>query len=489
MRALPVAAALSAIVLNTACRTPGAAVGEEGSYLRDDEAEGPAQDAGPVSSTTAAPFASGTAPGLKWEVRFNFPACDHEGQPKGAYCLLEDYKPAAIKSGIEGKLNDWLSDPKIKSAKLAYFSFSNKNMKNALCAAAERGVKVDIYLHRQNIPTPVVQEMMACSPNLKVIPRGTEFGSGYLQHAKIFMLSESENPMPLADLTGDAVDAARASTTRFTSSSANMSSYGTALHLENWLFFEAETTDYLAQEQLCFFKAIDTMQLGDPTSERQSFVSINNTCRQAITAAPRSDIRFMAVPHGNATPVPYAAMQEILSGAQQSIKVAIHRLTTGGIAKKLAQKAQQGVDVNVLFDDDTFRVGQCDGGAAMDVAAFDTQSLRTIRAGGGKIGLVGTNGALPHLHHNKFIIVDDKILFQGAGNFTSTSLNAFDLGNIEHFYVITVPDIVAAYVKGWDYLRSIALNPENHEVGAHKEKLLVQPAGGGMLSFDDSSCN
>jgi hypothetical protein len=468
-----------------ACRTPGTqSFEDDGSYVRDTEAEGPTP-AVALESTTSAPFASGEVTGLQWEVRFNFPPCEHEGQPKGAYCTIDDYKPAIQKNGVEARLMDWLEDPKTKSVKLAYFSFSNKNIKKALCVAAERGVKIDLYLHRQNVPT--VQDLSTCSPNLKVHARGTEFGSGYLQHAKIFLASELDAPKPLADMTEDEAQAVRGTKTRFTSSSANMSSYGTALHFENWLFFTAETGDYLAQDQLCFFKAMETMEIGTGVDERASFAKINSECRQQITATPRTDVRFMAVPHGNLTPKPFDAMKQMISGAQQSVKVAIHRLTMGGIAKSLAQKAQQGRDVKVLFDDDTFRAGQCNGGAAMDVGAYDTQSMRTIRDGGGKIGLVATNGALPHLHHNKFIIVDDKILFQGAGNFTSTSLNAYDLGNMEHFYVITAPEIVAAYGKAWDYLNSISLLPSEHEVGGHKEKGFAQGSNG-MLGFDDSGC-
>jgi phosphatidylserine/phosphatidylglycerophosphate/cardiolipin synthase-like enzyme len=86
-----------------------------------------------------------------------------------------------------------------------------------------------------------------------------------------------------------------------------------------------------------------------------------------------------------------------------------------------------------------------------------------------------------HLFHNKFIVIDDKVVFNGAGNFTSASLNTFGLGNMEQFYIIKIPELVQAYSKGWDTLHFRSTKATNHPVGSQPEKGIK--CNGGLCDF------
>lgn len=435
------------------------------------------------------PFAKGDANGLKWEARFNFPPCDHPGKKKGVWCMASDQKAAAEQSGVEAELTAWANDPKIKSVTLAYFSFSDQPVIKMLCEAANnRGLKVTVYLHKQNISTPGAQKLATCSPeHISVIARGTEFGTGYLQHAKIFLASEFLDPLPLHLMPEEERAAAAETTTRFTSSSANMSSYGTSLHLDNWLFFASKTNEYLAQENLCFFYAVKNMILGDGNTERKDFAQKNNECIKGIQIPMREDIVFYPVPHANITRAIYPAIKAAMDAAQSQIKVVIHRLTTAKIYAPLVQAKGRGVDVKVINDDDTLRSGKCNGGPQLDQSGQDVQANRLLTAAGVPVTYLETNGEISQLAHNKFMVIDEKILLQGAGNFTATSLNSGGMGNMEHFYLITTPEIVQAYSKAWDYLRSVSTAQAEHEVGANEDVKLVPGQFG--LEIDPSSCH
>lgn len=444
------------ILSQAACRTTS----EEGSSTVLD------------ASTISPPFASGEVTDLKWAIRFNFPDCNHPGQKPGAWCESTDATVSAKKSGIEDHLELWVNDPKVKSIKMAYFSFSNKNTVRMLCkAATDRGLKAVLYIHGQSI-VDNVNTLKNCSPqNIQVIERGTIFGTqdGYLQHAKIFLASELENMKPQSDLTGQEATDAQASTVRVASSSANMSSYGTSLHFENWMFFDAAANTQLAQQNLCFFKGIEEMQNND----RNSYAAIYKDCREKIQAPVNNDIVFYPNPHGGINPEPYKDMIDLVKNAQQSIKIGIHRFTSTGLFEALAEKAAT-IPVSIIMDDDTLRTGVKNGGAALDVGANDVQAYRAVRNGGAKVTFMETNADTnKHLFHNKFMVVDEKILFAGAGNFTTTSLNAFGNGNFEQFYIIRIPAMVKAYSDAWERLHLLTTPADQHAVGLNQERDLT----------------
>lgn len=452
-----------------------------------------------VRSTTepsiSPPFATGEFSGINWQVRFNLPDCKHTGHPSGAWCAPDDRESAAIKSGIEAQLMQWIKNPKTKSITMAYFSFSNSRIKAALCEAANtRGVNIRLYLHNQNMST--VEDLQTCAPeNLKVIARGTEFGFGYLQHAKMFFVSEYSTPAPLSLMTDAAEKAALSKTgVHFISSSANLSTYGTSLHFENWIMFTTSYDNRLAQENLCYLHALENSSTGQGGDERLKFATVNKQCLDNISAPAIPAVRFVPVPHGDLTEQPADTLAKIIKNARSSIKVGIHRLTASTISSLLAEKNRTGVTVKINYDDDTFVSGKCrpvtltsDGEEDKKFEADDVYSMRLLKKSGVDVAFVETNNEIKHFHHNKFLIADDKVLFQGAGNFTSTSLNQYKTGNMEYFYVFTDPKLVQAYVNAWDKIRSVATPWDKHPMANIKDIPLIEKPHG-RRTLDRSKC-
>lgn len=444
--------------------------------------------------------ASGMASdGLKWQVYFNFPACDHsqEGRRAGAWCEPSDIGKSEKNNGVEAHLKSWISDLNTKSIYISFFSFSNKNIAAALCAetSARPDLKVTIFLdkgegqvgalantidvldaemsdpqHRRYIPG----YKTGCGDRLK--PRETARGSGgfggagnFLQHAKIFMaLDQKELPESPSGLNAWIK---RSQKIRFTSSSANMSSYGTTLHFENWLFFETPADHYIGQQNLCTMMAF-RMAEAQGNKQREQFKSAYQDCEAQISSPPSKDIEYYIVPSAanNKGTGPESVLKTIISSAQQFVKMAIHRFTTGSIAYPLMSKSRQGVSVMVIQDDDTLRASVIDGGSAADVGGYDVRILRMNLDAGIDVTFMETNSeTTTHMFHNKFIVVDDRVVFQGAGNFTADAINAGGKdGNYEQFYVIQIPQLVKAYSRAWDYLRETSTSKENHPVGGHE---------------------
>jgi len=421
-------------------------------------------------------FASGSFEDISWEARFNFPTCDHsaDGRRAGAWCESTDQQVSIDNNGVEAELQSWISDERIKAMQLAYFSFSNATIAEALCsAAADRGLKVNLFIHNQSMDSPAVRRMQDCMPELvKVTPRGGTFGADgeFIQHAKIFLASEMSSPMPLADALADeslsAEDRRLAAEglVRFTSSSANMSGFGTSLHFENWLFFETNHANHTAQSNLCFMKA-----MADDNAAQ--FSRIYKDCRDEIAAPASEVVEFIGVPHGRINPRPFNAMLDMVRSATESIKVAVHRMTISRMMDEFVEKTEAGVNVQVVYDDDTLRGSVRDGGPILSMDPSDARSYWKLRDAGIEATFVETNaGSIKHLQHNKYLIVDDRVVFQGAGNFTSAALNVSSDGNFEQFYVLRDPGMVQAYVNAWAHLRTIATEREEHQVGNNPDR-------------------
>lgn len=413
------------------------------------------------------PFAKGQSEELKWEVRFNLPVCDHAGQKKGAWCTSKDGSASVEYSGIEDRLKSWINNEKVKSVYLAYFSFSNSSVRKALCSAAERrGLKVTVFLDESNMETPNVLKLRECSKNIQVIAKGQgPFGSkdAHLMHMKIFMASFTETIKPFREYEAREKSLYEELPLYFSSSSANMSSNGTGLHFENWLFFNSPLSSNLAQQNICVFSALLDK------NDRRTFAENFKSCSLKIEKAPRADIKFYAVPNFR-MPKPYNAMMDMIETAKKEILVGIHRLTTKNIYAPIAQKSKS-VKVRVIFDDDTLRAGVKDGGDYKGPGRHDVLAYRALRKNA-EISFMETQASedFTHMFHNKFLVTDREFLFQGAGNFTGAALNINRTGNYEQYYVIRTPEIVDAYVKGWMELRSRATLRSQHPVGHHPDR-------------------
>jgi hypothetical protein len=422
------------------------------------------------AQTTSEPFAKGNSQGLNWELRLNLPDCDHAGQKPGAFCTYKDMYKAARKSGVEDKLRDWMFDPEVKALFLAYFSFSNKTIRKRLCSASQkRQLPITIYLDDANADELREWFDTKCKGQKTIVVKrlGAPFMSpgGHLQHAKIFMAAGTKNLKEYTKMSTSEKAEARNRTLKFTSSSANMSSGGLSVHFENWLLFEQNETKNLAQSNICAFLAFEdaTKEASNP---RDIFAKSYNSCQKRIEDSRRRDISVIMVPTKSSYK-PLNAMKNVVNSAKKNLRVAIHRLTTAQIYRSIFGKKADSVDFEMIMDDDTLRVGVRDGGLARDVGSNDIKAYRHLRRKG-EVTFMETN-AETHLFHNKFVIADDKALFQGAGNFTGRALNTYGYGNYEQFYEIRIPEIVKAYIRGFQEMKRRSTKRSNHPVGNHAD--------------------
>lgn len=426
-------------------------------------------------------LAEGRIGDLTWKNIFNMPQCAHAGHPTNVWCTIEDNPAAIAFNGVEAELLAMIRDPTVRTLWMATFTLGNRTIAKAVCDAAEdHDLRAKIVVDGTQIDSDTARLLATCSPNVTLLERGVPFEDehSYLQHAKIVLTQ-----------AGDRV--------RFASTTSNMSSFGTGIHFDNWTFFETSVKNALAQQNLCFFEAIEKMTMGDSVGERLSFVKHYQACEQAITASPVPGVTFLVTPHANQIARADKELLNMLRGAKASIKVAMHRISAPSVYKLLARKAEEGVNVTILYDDDTLRTGKCDAKPYLAVNANEIQAYRTMKARGVKILFMESNGAamenaiVPQLFHNKYAIVDDTFVFTGAGNFTGASLNTGRVGNFEQFYLYADPGIVDAYVRSWDYFLLLATAEEQHPVAGHKDKLLIddpEAPGSGLLAFDESVC-
>lgn len=421
-------------------------------------------------SETSRPYASGNSNGLNWELRLNLPDCDNAGQKPGAFCTFKDMYKAARKSGVEDRLYDWMMDPEVKALFLAYFSFSNKTIRKRLCTTSlKRQIPITIYLDQANADELQGWFVSKCKgqKTIKIKRLGAPFASkgGHLQHSKIFMASQTVKLKEYALMNEEEKAQARQRELKFTSSSANMSSGGLSVHFENWLMFGQNETKQLAQTNVCAFLAFEkaTAEYANP---REVFATQYQSCYKRIQDKRRKDISMIMVPTKSSYK-PLNSMRSVVNSASKNLRVAIHRLTTSQVYRSILGKKADYVDFEMIMDDDTLRVGVRDGGLARDVEASDIRAYRYLR-NKGEVTFMETN-AETHLFHNKFIIADDKALFQGAGNFTTRALNTGRYGNYEQFYEIRIPEIVKAYVRGFEEMKRRSTKRSNHPVGNHAD--------------------
>jgi len=426
-----------ALHLFSSCRTTTS--GESNSSKPLDENASPNPE-----SQISPPFALGESEdGMKWELRLNRMQCAHPDKPT-TWCAESDRPAATALSGIEPTLISWIEDPAVTSVKITYMTFSSSKVAKALCdQATNRGLSVDVYLQRDYVEPPTAatgayKTLVDCAAQVatfRVHGRGTD---QWLNHAKIFLIER-----------GDRL--------RFTSSSANLSSSGVSLHYDNWLLIDAPTTHPLSQQNLCYFGALDGMKNPQGIPDKGLFMNLWKTCSAGIRLEPGAKTRFIGVPAAQGMERPLETLLGLIDGAQHTIRIAAHKITATSsmpIASRLAAKIAQGISVQVVFDDDTIlKALNLPGSQSLNVSAEEIAGYQILSDAGAELTFADTNEQLGLLMHNKYVIVDDTIMFTGAGNFSKASLTG---KNTEQFYVSTEPALVSAYVKGWTELRSWA---------------------------------
>jgi hypothetical protein len=382
----------------------------------------------------------------EYDVRFTNPICkeyfyqapvqSRAGEtlvtkPRNAYCTLSDAATSQVQElAPMTKLLEWIRDPNTNEIFFTFLSYSSEIVTDELCKAIqERDVKVTFVLDRGAI-LDTANRLVACqaktpSRNPRMIIRGGTGGIGFA-HNKFFIM----NPADAAKM-------------RIVFGSGNMTS-GIVLHHENWHFVTTSPKSYFAQAHLCLMKA--EIEHAD---SRETFSEFMQECLSDISATPEDDIKAFFVPMEGAGA---AAMQNIIASLSwaKKVKLAAHRFSNKDLIAGLkAGLLANQFNVELVFDDDIFWAGTA--GAKRPNTAHEFKNVLTLTRVGAQSRYVQTNEQDHLLHHNKFIVFegDEKsAAFVGAGNFTG---DAFEK-NLENFYYVTVPEIVAKMSAQYDHL-------------------------------------
>lgn len=378
---------------------------------------------------------------FKFEVLFTNPVCaEHRydtpelandgttlvSKPVNVYCKSSDI-PSAVSRSIspQYRLLEWIAAPTTKELFLAYLSFSNKDVSQGLCNAAKRGVKISFVLDAKPEDEAsgirMAEDLKKCG-DVKILYRGNRGGIGYA-HNKVMMV----NP--------DSKD-----TFQMVYSSGNLST-GTSINHENWNFITTSPATNFAGAHRCLREG-----LTNHADTRKDFTDFMTQCRAAIGKPEEEDIRAFFVPCDGK-----AALAAVTDWGNRSTKVdaTAHRFS-GNLLRLFTSLLGAGKSLRLITDDDMYWTWKTHKPVGMNMVV-EAYKVFDLKKAGLPMRFVETNQNERILQHNKYMIfdADQGAVFNGAGNFTS---DAFDK-NFENFYLVQIPEVVAAfraqYVKFW----------------------------------------
>jgi phosphatidylserine/phosphatidylglycerophosphate/cardiolipin synthase-like enzyme len=366
------------------------------------------------------------------EYKYDRPVLAEDGstltaKPRNVYCKSSDMSASADRSiSPQYRLIEWANDPKTKEIFMAYLSFSNKPIADALCGAVKRGVKLTMVLdsapEEDSTGNDLANGLKKCGTNVTAHYRGQRNGLGYA-HNKIFMVNPDD-----------------AKEVRVVFSSGNMSP-GTAVYHENWNFVTTSPKTHFIQAHLCVREGM--INHGDSKKEFTDFMA---TCRKAIPNAEETDLKSFFVP-GQGKEA-FAALRELALKATR-VETIAHRFS-GDFVRLFTELLSKGQDVRLINDDDMYWSWKLrtDTGRNTSMEAWKVLPLRDQ---GLKMKFMETNHQQFFLQHNKFFVFElgaEDAVFTGAGNFTSAAFSQ----NFENFYIIRDPAVVKAFQAQYAHL-------------------------------------
>lgn len=349
------------------------------------------------------------------------------GKPKNVYCSRTDIAASAARpESPQNKLLTWITplgaDDEIF---LAYLSFSNAAIGEALCQAVGRGTKVTFVL---DSPSTASEKLKTCGGT--ILLRGHAGSIGYA-HNKVILI----NPR------GDSEHM------KMTFSSGNMSS-GVVTHHENWHFIEVARDSYFAQAHVCL---MDAQISTEASSGRTQYKTALNTCRASIDAPEETDIKAFFIPNRDDAKRAEKYMLGAVDEAKR-IDLGAHRFGHSKLVAKLEDKLEAGaISMRMVADDDLYWLDPVVGepSEAGDNDPFEAVNVSRLETAGGdnfEIRYFETNHAEHLLHHNKYLVYRNASgqafgLLAGAANLTGAGFN----DNFENIYFIKVPHVLSAF--------------------------------------------
>lgn len=418
---------------------------------------------------------SAQTPAVTFDLMSTVQDCSHDGH-RSTWCTIDDLKDSTDKSGIVARLIEQfdraLAAPDKSKVLAAEFSFSNKLVFAKLCELGKAGVSVQVYLDAGS-PIADISECQkdVSNPNYKVDFLGgfTNFPEWRLHHNKTII-----------------VDAGDGSPFDIDFASGNLSSYGTSLHLENWVAMKAKQSSNIARATLCLFEGLkaasqksteigiyDDMDFSKDPIVMSTYTNKIDACYvqndvipmyQTEKAIALEGIAPIFTPNdGNLATAEFLKEIRKISkmGKGAYIYIAIEHFTKGSVARALTQAADNGVDVRLIMNAGTVT-------GATEVQSDVTFYEQNIRGTNMKARFIETNpnaGGNGQQMHNKFSILNGKRVFSGAGHYTSSGLET----NYETLYFTEDAKLNSQYASYFKKLWDASVDEDNMRSGTVHE--------------------
>lgn len=134
---------------------------------------------------------------------------------------------------------------------------------------------------------------------------------------------------------------------------------------------------------------------------------------------------------------------DILRAAKYSIRLAMYTLTDSNLFDAILQKAQNGVHVEILLDS---------GLNEQTANLLSEKALKLLEANSSIFLFENTRGKVS-IMHNKFCVVDERLLLTGSYNWTN---NAANYSN-ENIVIIEEASTASSYLKEFNQLKDKAI--------------------------------
>ncbi|HEY5923750.1 MAG TPA: phospholipase D-like domain-containing protein [Kofleriaceae bacterium] len=315
-------------------------------------------------------------------------------------CAAGDKTLLQERSPITAKLVA-LIDGAQTSIDIANYTFSVRAIEEAILRAKARNITIRVAMDKgQETADTVAARLAAAGVPVRFIAGGGNPAG--LQHAK-FMLVDK-----LTLATG----------------SNNWSSTGTSINEESTIVLQSRDGDPLLAGFACHFTAIWDKQPGNA-----------GACSNAEVAfAPSSK--------------PIALIKEEIARGQRTIDVLMHHFVFDDLVTELAKAAERGIRVRVIVN-------------ATDRAEVTGTRWDRLTAAGGKVRFKQTNAELFQLMHHKLMVVDDRVVVNGSGNWSGSAF----FKNFENYVRYRDPRIARPYVELFDRLWLWSLSGASLDAG------------------------
>ena len=337
-------------------------------------------------------------PGFGADVILTAPYCDS--------CSEADKTELKARSEIVTRTVDLIEDPNTTLIEAAQFTFSVKEIADALKAAHERGVTVRLAIDsRQDNPDSVATKLKQAGLDVVFVKgKVLENGRTGIQHAKFILINRE----------------------RLLTGSGNWSSTATTINEENAMFL---SDPEIVAAFGCHF---DTMIAGQ--IDQAGACSTDN-----VAFSPSSRGKNM--------------IRDAVRQAQRSIDVLMHHLVFADLQNELIRAVERGVRVRVV-------------GNVADRDEYSTAKWQRFVYAGGKIRFKQNNANLYQLMHHKLAIIDGKTLINGSGNWSGSAF----FNNYENFVRYENTQIVNRFVALFSRLWTWSLSATSLDQGLSAAK-------------------